>query len=173
MDPFVGEIRIFTWDWAPKGWAVCNGALLSLQQNVALYSLIGVMYGGNGTTNFNLPDLRGRSPRHLSQQLPQVGLSAGAETVVLGSANLPAHTHSTNVANTSGAAPPTALVGRLPGNGSTANPIYIPPAQAGTPVALNSASVSIAGTSAPVPNMQPWVTANYCIAMTGIFPPRN
>lgn len=173
MDPFIGEIRIFTWDWAPRGWALCNGALMNLQQNAALYALIGVLYGGNGTTNFNLPDLRGRSPRHLSQQQPQVGLSGGAENVVLTAANLPAHTHSTNVANTTGTTPPAALVGRLPGNGSTANPIYIPPAQAGAPVALNQASIAIAGSSAPVPNMQPWITANYCIAISGLFPPRN
>ncbi|EGY02434.1 hypothetical protein AZA_87911 [Nitrospirillum viridazoti Y2] len=173
MDPFVGEIRIFTWDWAPKGWALCNGALLNLQQNVALYSLIGVYYGGNGTTNFNIPDLRGRTPRHLSQQQPQVGLSAGSENVTLTAANLPQHTHSTNVANSPGTTPPAALAGRLPGNCSTTNPVYIPAANAGTTVALNQASVAVAGSSSPVANMQPWVTANYCIAISGIFPPRN
>ncbi|TWB20399.1 microcystin-dependent protein [Nitrospirillum amazonense] len=173
MDPFVGEIRIFTWNWAPKGWAACNGATMNLQQNVALYSLIGVLYGGNGTTNFNLPDLRGRSPRHVSQQQPQVGVSAGSENVTLLASNLPLHTHSTNVVNATGTGPGTALAGRLPSNTNGTTPIYIPAAQAGTLVALNAASVAAGGASAPVANMQPWVTANYCIAMSGIFPPRN
>ncbi|MDE1149915.1 MAG: tail fiber protein [Azospirillaceae bacterium] len=173
MDPFVGEIRIFTWNWAPKGWALCNGATLNLQQNIALYSLIGVYYGGNGTSNFNLPDLRGRTPRHLSQTMPTVGLSAGSETVGLTLQNLPTHTHSTSVANTNGTTPPTSLAGRLPGNVSGGSFVYIPPAQAGTLVALNSASIAIAGGSVPVANMQPWAVANYCIAMSGVFPPRN
>ncbi|MDG3442897.1 phage tail protein [Nitrospirillum amazonense] len=182
MEPFVGEIRIFTWNWAPKGWALCNGALLNLQQNIALYSLIGVYYGGNGTSNFNLPDLRGRTPRHLSQQMPQVGLSGGAETVTLTTASLPVHTHSVNVINGPATPPQTASlanhalasVTKVATNATI--PVYTPPTVNSQPVAtvtLPADTLATSGASAPVANMQPWVVANYCIALQGIFPPRN
>lgn len=168
---------MFTFSFAPKGWAFCNGALMNLQQNVALYSLIGVYYGGNGTTNFGLPDLRGRVPRHLSAQSPQVGQAAGSETVTLLATNLPAHNHTlsgsslaANINNPDG----TSYYATPSGSTSPIPPIYAPAAaQGATVVALNEATVSTAGGSEPHPNMQPWAVTNFCIAVQGIFPPRN
>lgn len=181
MDPFLGEVRIFPWNWAPNGWALCNGASLPIQQNAALNALLGQTFGGNGTTTFNLPDLRGRTPVHvgagqdgLFYNYGQVG---GAETVTLSTANMPQHTHSVNAlggtkgnsANPTNALP--AQVGFGTGGTTTINIYDLP--TAGPVVALNSGSFSTVGSSAAHNNMQPFAVMNFCIATLGIFPPRQ
>lgn len=175
MEPFVGEIRMFSFNWAPRGWALCNGAQLNIQQNAALYSLIGVQYGGNGQTTFNLPDLRGQVPMGWGNNgtVYQVGNKGGAETVTLTQAQTPPHTHATNVITTNGNFP--ILGGNLfavPGQSGT-NPVIPLYAPRGTnaPVALAASTVSGSGGGAHS-NMQPWGVTNYCIATLGLYPMR-
>lgn len=178
MDPFVGEIRIFSWDWAPKGWLLCNGASLPMSQYQALYALLGQTFGGSGT-NFNLPDLRGRTPINYGYGADghayQMGEKGGAETVQLQITNLPAHNHTVsavaatkgNVAGLNGNFPAT--VGYNTGKTAASN-IYASPQNA---MALAADSVSIVGGGGAHQNMQPFAVVNYCIASTGVFPPRN
>lgn len=181
MDPFLGEIRVFTWSWAPQGWALCNGALLPAQQNAALNALLGQTYGGNGSTQFALPDLRGRTPIHMGigpdGLTYQQGKAGGAETVALTAASTPGHTHAVyalggtkgNVAAPKSGIPAT--VGLGTGQTATAN-IYAV-ATAGPQVQLNTGSFSTEGGGAAHNNMQPFGVLNFCIATLGIFPPRQ
>jgi microcystin-dependent protein len=167
--PFLGEIRLSSFAFAPKGWALCNGQLLAINQNQALFSILGTTYGGNGQTNFALPDLRGRSPAHVGNGLV-LGQAAGTETHTLSANELPAHAHtfqgSGDVANNS--SPAGAL---LATKGRGGRDIYAP---AGSPVtSLNPTSIAPAGASQPHANMQPFLTMNFIIAMVGIFPSRN
>jgi len=107
MDQYLGEIRMFTWNWPPKGWALCNGAILPIAQNAALFSLLGTTYGGNGTTTFALPDLQGRVPIHRSSQYPE-GARAGEEQVTLTQSTLPQHIHMLQATTTAGERSPRA-----------------------------------------------------------------
>lgn len=169
-DPFIGNIRIFAGNFAPRGHAFCAGQLLPISQYDALFALIGTIYGGDGQTTFALPDLRGRAPMHFGQGpgLPNyvIGQAFGSETVTLTSAQLPAHTHSLGASSApgSGAGPAGAVWAQ-----SSAGQNYA--ASAGTP--MNAGLVSVAGGNQPHENMPPSLAVNFIIALEGIFPPRN
>ncbi|MGL4232055.1 MAG: phage tail protein [Casimicrobium sp.] len=163
-EPFIGEVRIFGFDFAPRNWAQCNGQLLSIAQNQALFSLLGVTYGGNGTTNFALPNLQGRAAMGIGDR--QQGLTVGTEAETLTLAHLPSHTH--EPAATTSTANAAAPSGAVFASSATA------PYRTGgvTAVALDANTVSIAGGSQPHSNMQPYTVLNCCIALSGIFPSR-
>jgi microcystin-dependent protein len=171
--PFLGEIRMFGGNFAPRGWAMCNGQIMSISQNTALFSLLGTMYGGNGINTFALPDLRGRVPNHLGQgpglsnyTQGQVG---GTETVTLSSGNLPAHSHTVGAVATGGnqASP----AGNLPAIESTGTSLNYSSSAANA--AMSTGMIGPSGQSLPVPVIQPYLTINYIIALQGIFPSRN
>lgn len=171
-EPFIGEIRLFGFPFAPRGFALCNGQLLSIAQNAALFSLLGTTYGGNGQTNFGLPNLQSRTPIHFgssSQGSTAQGTLAGAETVTLTINTMPAHNH--QLVGTSATADKKPAVGHSFANDtSPAVDFYAPPAPA---VTIAPQSVSNAGGGLPHANMQPYLVLNYCIALQGIFPSRN
>jgi microcystin-dependent protein len=169
MDPFLGEIRPFGFDFAPHGWAQCNGQILSIAQNTALFSLLGTTYGGNGQTTFALPDLRGRTAISSGQggglasySLGQVG---GLESVTLNVNEMPAHNHNVNVTNQAGSSP--APAGLYPAKTNTA--AY----KAGPSGTMAADELGNAGSNQPHTNLQPTLAVNYCIALQGIFPSRN
>jgi microcystin-dependent protein len=166
MDQFLGEIKLLPWDWPPRGWALCQGQLLPVAQNTALFSLLGTFYGGNGTTTFALPDLRGRVPNHQGD-FYVIGEMAGQENVNLIMSQLPTHQHAL-MATTSPATvavPINNLVAQSNAGryGSDASNL----------VTMNPASVQPVGGSQPHNNMQPYLALSYCIALTGIYPSRN
>ncbi len=172
-DPFVAEIRIFPFNFAPKGWAWCDGQLLPLSQNTALFSLLGTTYGGDGKSNFALPDLRGRAPMHPGQgpglSLHDLGESAGSETVTLLESETPMHSHALTAQGAPADTPlPTdtafaRVIGATP---------YLPPS--GAPVApMANQALTPAGGSQPHNNMQPYLTSYFCIALQGVYPPRS
>jgi microcystin-dependent protein len=161
--PFLAEIRIFSFGFAPKGWAMCNGALLPINQNQALFSLLGTMYGGNGQTTFQLPNFQGRMPIHVGGSF-QIGQFGGEEVHTLTASELPQHTHA--VSGQSGARTVTAPAGAVLASGD----IYgIGPPDA----TMGADAVSQAGGSQPHENRQPYLALNFCIALQGIFPSRN
>ncbi len=165
-EPFIAEIKIISWTYAPKGWAFCNGQLLPINQNQALFSLLGTTYGGDGRVNFALPDLRGRAPMHFGSG-HILGERGGEQSHTLTQGEMPAHNHVLVGANQ----PADATV--LTNNyfGVVANKIYAPPASAlGT---MFPGTVSNVGGSQPHSNMQPYIVLNYVIALVGIFPSRN
>ncbi len=164
-EPFLGEIRMFGLNSAPRGWALCNGQLLSIASNQALFSLLGTTYGGDGRTTFALPDLRGRVPVHVGNGVT-LGQSAGEENHTLIQAEMPAHTH--QMSASTAAANQKNVEGSI-WTSSTSNPFG--PAASLTP--MNAASLAAAGGSQAHPNMQPYLTVNFCIATQGIFPSRN
>jgi microcystin-dependent protein len=174
-DPFVAEIRIFPFNFAPKGWAFCDGQLLPLSQNTALFSLLGTTYGGNGKSNFALPDLQGRAPMHPGQgpglSLHDLGETGGSETVTLLESEIPAHSHTLRVSSTGtdeeGLKNPT---NNITGKEANTLPIYITP-QAN--VAMAPQALAPAGGSLPHNNLMPYLTLNFCIALQGVFPPRG
>lgn len=168
MDPFLGEIRLFPWDWAPTGWRLCDGSILPISQYTALFALLGTQYGGDGRTNFALPDLRGRAPIHFGSSYSQ-GETDGSETVSLTLSTMPAHNHALQGTSTIGDKP-SPINNSLAQLASTAHPHYSAPAPA---VALNPASVQPAGSGQPHENMQPFLVLNFCIATNGIFPSRS
>lgn len=171
-DPFIAEIRIFPFNFAPKGWAFCDGQLLPLSQNTALFSLLGTTYGGNGKTTFALPDLRGAAPMHPGQgpglSLHDLGEASGTETVTLLQSEMPSHPHSLRVAAGDPADhfDPTGMVLSRSNNGHA----WAPPSQL---VAMESNMISPVGGSLPHNNLMPYLTLNFCIAMQGVFPPRG
>ncbi len=173
-DPFIGEIRINAFDYAPQGWASCDGQSLATQQNAALYSLIGA-YFGHDTKNFNLPDLRGRSPLGYATNAATLngltpyamGAKGGAETVTLTTAQFPAHTHQLTANKAAGnSINPTGCIYAQ----SSVN-IYAAPT-ANSMAALNPATISSTGGNAAHSNMQPYLALNFCIALLGYYPPR-
>lgn len=172
-DPFVAEIRLFPFNFAPRGWAFCNGQLLPISQNTALFSLLGTTYGGNGSTNFALPDLQGRaamSPGQGPGLSPRdLGESGGAQTVALLQAEIPNHSHtlSSLPAPADTSSPAGGSLARVIGSTPYAEPVGAPLAEM-APQALQPA-----GGSQPHNNMQPYAVVNFCIALQGIFPPRN
>lgn len=172
MENYLGEIRLFACNFAPRYWATCNGALLSIQQNQALYSLIGTYYGGNGTTTFALPDLRGRVPMGLGPTYP-IGSSGGSETVTLTMAQMAVHSHNFMVYNGFGNQPEPNDILAIPHNANAQDvTINIYNTSATSMTTLNQDSVTITGGSQPHNNLQPYTTLNFCIALAGIFPTR-
>ena len=178
-DAFIGEIRAVGFNFAPRGWAMCNGQLLPISQNTALFSLLGTMYGGNGTTNFALPNLQSRVPMHYGtfagNQYFQ-GEQAGEETITLNISEMPAHNH-TFFGSAGGAFSKTPAAGnayaqttKLPGPVTPGDPYY---ASDATTQPINPATVGTFGGNLPHTNIQPYLTINWCIAMQGIFPSRN
>ena len=169
--PFIGQIMVFAGNFAPAGWAQCNGQLLPISQYDALFSLIGTTYGGDGQTTFALPDLRSRLPIHqgqgpgLSNYVP--GENGGAEAVTLLTSQLPVHTHP--ALGNSDAGTSTDPTGGVWASGPTN--IYIAGASANTN--MNPASISGSGGGQPHDNMLPFVTLNFCIALEGIYPSQS
>ncbi|MBZ9757774.1 tail fiber protein [Mesorhizobium sp. ESP6-5] len=172
-DPFVAEIRIFPFNFAPKGWAWCDGQLLPLSQNTALFSLLGTTYGGNGKSNFALPDLQGRSPVHPGQgpglSLHDLGETGGSETVQLLQSEMPMHNHTVMAAPSLVAGDSNIAAGNAFAKSSQGN-VYIAPAAL---VPLSDQALAPAGGDQPHNNMQPYLTCYFCIALQGVFPPRG
>jgi microcystin-dependent protein len=171
-DNFLGEIKLLPYDWPPKGWAPCDGRLLAIATNQALFSLLGTTYGGNGVNNFALPDLRGRAPLHpnLGAGIPQ-GTVAGVENVTLLLNNLPAHNHGVSASTTQGNNLTFANNYIAGGKGSAGDVnLYEAPNNLQP---LNPATVSNTGGSQPHENCQPSLVLSYCIATQGIYPSRN
>jgi microcystin-dependent protein len=169
-EPFLSEIRIMSFVFAPKGWALCNGQLLPINQNQALFSLLGTTFGGDGRVNFALPDLRSRTPIHVGSG-HTLGERGGEQAHTLSIAELPTHTHVLMGSGTQGDAPVPA--GASSGNilaVSTPNQIYKAPSNL---VAMNAGSVTNTGGSQAHLNMQPFLTLSFCIALQGIFPSPN
>jgi microcystin-dependent protein len=167
-DPFVAEIRIFGFNFAPKGWARCDGQLMPISQNTALFSLLGTAYGGDGRSTFALPDLEGAAPMGSDPSGGyEVGQSGGAEAVSLLEQEIPAHAHalqaSPDPADLTAPAPARSLARASGGNA------YGPP----QPATMHPSTLAPAGGSQPHNNMQPYLTALFCIALQGVFPPRQ
>ena len=169
MDPFLGEIRTFPWDWAPRGWALCAGQLMSISQNSALFALLGTMYGGDGRTTFGLPDLRGRVPIDRSSSEPQ-GTIDGIEQVTLTTGTMPAHNHP--MIGTSAIATGKQPTGNVFANDTSPNADFYA-ADSNPLLTIAPGTVGLAGGNQPHDNMQPYLVLNYCIAVSGIFPTRN
>jgi len=168
-NPFLGEVRMMSFGFAPKNWAQCNGQLLSIQQNAALFALLGTMYGGNGVNNFALPNLQSRVPMHRSNDGTYVqGALGGTEQVTITNATMPAHIHSLvgNTATADKKIPEGVLA-----TSSVATDFYYSPPTSLT--ALNPSSIGMTGGGQGHSNIQPYLTINYCIALSGIFPSRN
>ena len=166
--PFVAEIRIFPYNFAPSGWAFCDGQLTPISQNTALFSLLGTQYGGDGRTTFALPNLSGRMPRHPADNHFQ-GEAGGSETVTLLSTNLPAHSHSFAARN--------AVAGSSPVQSPSAAFVGPAPTRAFTSAVpdttLAATAAGPAGGNSPHNNMSPYLAMNFCIALQGVFPPRS
>jgi microcystin-dependent protein len=174
-DPFVAEIRIFPFNFAPKGWALCDGQLLPISQNTALFSLLGTTYGGNGKSNFALPDMQGDAPMHPGQgpglSLHDLGETGGSPTVSLLESEIPGHQHAMRAHNGDQAdaqnpSPNTSLA-------QSANGFAYQSNGAQNLVSLNPSALAAVGGDQPHNNMQPYLTLNFCIAMQGVFPPRS
>ena len=165
--PFLSEIRIMSFNFAPKGWALCDGQLLPINQNQALFSLLGTTYGGNGQTNFGLPDLQGRVPLHRSQTYPQ-GTKAGVEQVTIDQSTMPMHNHTLLGTTTAG---DKKLPASVLGTSTAATDYFYSPPTNQLP--LNSATIGPAGQGQAHNNVQPFLVLNFSIALQGIFPSRN
>lgn len=163
-DPYLGEIRVFSFNFAPRGWALCNGQLLPINQNQALFALLGTTYGGNGQTTFALPNLQGRTPIHVGNGFVQ-GQSGGEQAHTLVSSEMPAHTHP-GVGSSAAAdqgSPANALWAATGSNAYSASPN----------ATMNPAAVGSVGGNQPHDNMSPYLTLSFCIALQGLFPSRN
>jgi microcystin-dependent protein len=171
MDPFVAEIRIFPFNFAPKGWAWCDGQLLPLSQNTALFSLLGTTYGGNGKSNFALPDLQGNTPMFWGQgpglSLRDLGETGGSETVSLLESEIPSHSHA--LAVSSQQALENAPASQKWASGDGVN-LYANP---GPVVPMAAQALAPAGGDQPHNNLQPYLTFYFCIALQGVYPPRT
>jgi len=170
--PFMSEIKIMSFNFPPKGWAMCNGQLLPINQNQALFSLLGTTYGGNGQTNFALPDLRGRSPLHEGSGF-NLGERAGETAHTLTLSELPSHNHFMACSDAAGdTVPPATAAQHNIWAQTTQNPYAA--FNANNPiVAMNPGSIGLTGGSQPHDNMSPYLVLNFCIALQGIFPSQN
>lgn len=169
MDPFVAEIRIFPFNFAPRGWAWCDGQLLPLSQNTALFSLLGTTYGGDGKSTFALPNLQGSAPMHPGQgpglSLHDLGETGGSQTVSLLESEMPSHNHGLRAINDDG-------LSETPiGNTPAKNKFYDNTGQA--PATMSPQALAPAGGDQPHNNMQPYLTFYFNIALQGVFPPRT
>ena len=172
--PFLGEIKIISWNFAPQGWAFCNGQFLPINQNQALFSILGTTYGGNGQTTFALPDFRGRSPYHVSSS-HILGEKGGQAAHTLTESEMPAHSHFPNASNAAGNLVfPAALSPVAQHNiwATTAQNPYVGPPGTNL-VPMNAACLGNTGGSQPHENRQPYLVLNFIIALNGIFPSRN
>jgi microcystin-dependent protein len=167
--PFLAEIRIFSFNFAPKGWAVCNGQTLPINQNQALFALLGTTYGGNGQTTFQLPNLQGRVAMHFSNNFP-LGQTGGEESHTLTLSEMAAHTHLAMADDGSGHATAFNPNGAYYANAAP-NPIYS--AGSSNMVGMSPSMVTNAGSGQPHENRQPFLTLTLCIALQGIFPSQN
>jgi microcystin-dependent protein len=173
MDPFVAEIRIFGFNFAPKGWAFCDGQLMPLSQNTALFSLLGTTYGGDGKSNFALPNLQGNAPMFWGQgpglSLRDIGETGGSETVSLLESEIPAHAHTvraaTDPADLNAPSPSRSLTRSTSG--------FAYQSSASGLGAMSPSALAPAGGDQPHNNMMPYLTLNFCIALQGVFPPRG
>ncbi|NEP11979.1 MAG: phage tail protein [Symploca sp. SIO1A3] len=169
-EPYIGEIRLFGFDFAPAGWAKCDGGLLSIEQNQALFSILGTTYGGDGRTEFGLPGMRGRTPISFDDN-HILGEKSGTETIDLTTAQIPTHTHimqATNadaISDNNGAIPTDHILAQA------TTKIYSD--DLSTLTAMNAIAVGHTGGGTGMNNMQPFLTINFCIALTGTYPPRN
>jgi microcystin-dependent protein len=179
--PYIGEIRLFPWDWSVRGWALAQGQFLPIAQNQALFALIGTTYGGNGVTTFQLPDLRSRVAVGIGQ-LPggsqyTWGEKAGVEGVTLALTQIPQHNHIWKANPAAGTMPSPSgnfLAGAVIPTNQTPLPTYLPAAGAiSSPIVLNAATLANNGGNQPHPNLQPYLGLNYSIALQGLFPSRN
>ena len=163
-DPYLAEVRLMAFDFAPKGWAKCDGQLLAINQNQATFSLMGTMYGGNGQTNFALPNLRGRIPLHWGNSLSQ-GTVLGEEAHTLTIGEMPNHTHTLSAANADGddTNTPANMLGAFNNGYRGATNL----------IAIQASTISNVGGSQPHENRQPFLTMNWCVALVGIFPSQN
>jgi microcystin-dependent protein len=171
MDPFVAEIRIFPFNFAPKGWAFCDGQLMPISQNTALFSLLGTTYGGDGKSTFALPDLQGSAPMQPGQgpglSLHDLGEAGGSDTVALLESEMPIHNHSVLASNQPGEDP-------SPSGEALARSVGASLYQTGAAnVTLSPNSLAPVGGNQPHNNLQPYLTLNFCIALQGVFPPRT
>ncbi len=172
MDPYLAEIRIFPFNFAPVGWAFCNGQILSISQNTALFSLLGTTYGGNGTTTFALPNLQGSAPMSfgngpgLSSHV--LGEASGSPTVTLLSSQMPLHSHSFSV-DPQAKKESSSVANNVPAAASGAD-FYSTAASNNT---MNAQMLPVAGGNLPHDNMQPYLALSFCIALNGIYPPRS
>lgn len=177
-EPFVAQISIFGFNFAPKGWALCQGQLLPISQNTALFSLLGTMYGGDGRVTFGLPDFQDRVPLSFGQgaglEEYLEGAEGGAPTVTLTNGEMPIHNHSLNATSANGAAeassngqPAKATSGGL----SSSNNVFFY-SSAAPNTQMSPSAIGVAGGGQPHNNMQPFLTLNFCIALQGVFPAR-
>ena len=178
-EPFLSEIKIMSFNFPPKGWALCNGQLLPINQNQALFSLLGTTYGGNGQTNFALPNLRGQVPIHTGSG-HTLGEAAGSTSVTLSLQQLPTHTHFMQARD----APADTAAAAVPPTGNflarafavQPGPVQVDVSRYSTSapnVTLNPATIGNVGGNQPHNNMMPYLVLNYCIALQGIFPSPN
>jgi microcystin-dependent protein len=174
-NPFLAEIRIFPFGFAPVGWAQCNGQLMAISQNTALFSLLGTTFGGDGKTTFGLPKMQGNVPLQWGQgpglTLRDLGEQAGEESVTLLSTEVPQHTHalqaSAHNADLDNPSPTNALARSAPGM------IYKQPAGANAPTPLANGNIYPSGGGQPHNNLMPYLTLNFCIALQGVYPSRS
>jgi microcystin-dependent protein len=164
--PFLAQLMLASFNFAPKGWALANGQLLPINQNQAIFSLVGTTYGGNGIQNFALPNLQGRTPVGVGNGI-NYGEIAGVESVTLLSVNVPPHIHTLNASGASASSGRPAAGDMLAGGGSSN---FVGPASLGS---MNPATVSTVGGNQPHENRQPYLVMTWCIALSGIFPSRN
>jgi microcystin-dependent protein len=171
-EPFLAEVRIVAFNFAPRGWAFCDGQILPINQNQSLYSLLGTTYGGDGRTSFALPDIRGRTPIHVGRSNGggdhRLGQKSGEETHTLAANEMPQHTHVAKASNT--IANQVAPEGRL--LGQSASELFVD-ATAADLTDMRTGTVTNVGGSQAHENMQPYLAINYCIALQGLFPSRN
>jgi microcystin-dependent protein len=177
---YMGQVMLVGFGFAPKYWAQCNGQVMSIQQNAALFSLLGTTYGGNGVQTFGLPDLRGRTPVGAGSSVDsswqpnmQQGQIGGVENVTLNTTQVPAHAHQVNASTAVGnnRLPSARVFAQSTNTAGAALPLYAP--AGGSTVQMNPATVAQSGQNQPHNNMQPYTALNFCIALSGIYPSRS
>jgi microcystin-dependent protein len=179
-EPFLSEVRMFGFNFAPRGWALCDGQILPIQQNQSLYSLLGTTYGGDGRTTFGLPDLRGRTPIHFDSTF-RLGQKSGEESTNLALAQIPSHNHNVSTTGDQGAATSIGAPGSPPDTDNNLNNVLASQARGGKPfysnadnlTAMHNGTISSTGGGQAHNNMQPSKTVSFAIALTGVFPSRN